>query len=422
VEDVSKIRDRVVELRRVKASELVPHEGNWRVHSKAQEAALKGLLEEIGYADVLLAREDCEGALRLLDGHLRRKVTPNQMVPVLVLDVTEEEGNKILLTLDPLATMAEGDQAAVAALLKTVQTDSVAVASLFERIAGEAASHALTEPTDLDEVPAQIDRAAELQAKWGTAPGQAWKIGPHRLLCGDCLEKADVGRLWRSSGQKIRMIWTDPPYGVNLAAKNVRLNRTDRGGRVQRPIIGDDMKPAEVGALFSGALRATEGFTDSGVAVYATVPSGKMLPIFISSLEAAGWAYKACLVWVKNQLVIGAGDYHWQHESILYGWREDGAHYFTDDRTQTSVFAIDKPHASEFHPTTKPVELIARMVRNSSRAGELVYDPFCGSGSTLVAAHQLSRVGYGVEVEPGYVAVALQRLADLGLEPTPAED
>ena len=288
---------------------------------------------------------------------------------------------------------------------------------MLERIAGEAPWQALNDPQEVVEVSAQIDKAVELQAKWRTAPGQAWKIGPHRLVCGDCRQKADVGRLWRDGGPKIRLVCTDPPYGVNLASKNARLNRTDRGGRVQRPIVGDDMRPEEVGALFCDALRATEGRTQTGAAIYTTVPSGKMLPVFIEYLGRAGWTYKACLVWVKNQFVIGAGDYHWQHESILYGWKENGAHYFTDDRSQSSVFAISKPRVSDTHPTTKPVELIARMIANSSRTGEIIFDPFLGSGTTLVAAHQLGRIGFGCEIDAGYAAVCLERLSTMGLEP-----
>ena len=110
-------------------------------------------------------------------------------------------------------------------------------------------------------------------------------------------------------------------------------------------------------------------------------------------------------------------DYHHRYEPILYGWLPDATHYFVEDRSQDDVFEVDKPHVSSFHPTTKPVELIAKMIANSSRAGEVVYDPFCGSGSTLLAAHQLDRIGYGVEISPEYVAVCLQRLADLGLKP-----
>jgi DNA modification methylase len=411
-----KIRDRVKSLVRVRAGDLLPNPKNWRRHPAQQADALRGILAEVGFADALLARETPKG-LMLIDGHLRAETTPDMEVPVLILDLSEAESDKLLLVLDPLAGMAEADKASVDALLATVHTESQAIASLLERIAGEAAWQALNDPTQVIEVPAQLDKAAELQAKWGTTAGQAWEIGPHRLACGDCREKAVVGRLWRDGGAKLRMVWTDPPYGVNLASKNARLNRTDRGGRVQRPIVGDDMEPEEVGARFCDALLATEGRTEAGVGLYSTVPSGRMLPVFIDYLRRAGWTYKACLVWVKNQFVIGAGDYHWQHESILYAWKEDGAHYFTDDRTQTSIFEVDKPHVSDLHPTTKPVELVARMIANSSRAGEIIYDPFLGSGSTLVAAHQLGRVAYGVEISPEYVAVALERLSTLGLEP-----
>ena len=114
-------------------------------------------------------------------------------------------------------------------------------------------------------------------------------------------------------------------------------------------------------------------------------------------------------------------DYHHRFEPILYGWLPNAAHYFVDDRSQDDVFEVDKPQVSEYHPTTKPIELIARMVANSSRRGELVYDPFCGSGSTLVASHQLGRIGYGAEIDPGYVAVTLERLSAFGLQPKMVE-
>ena len=123
------------------------------------------------------------------------------------------------------------------------------------------------------------------------------------------------------------------------------------------------------------------------------------------------------MVWKKQQFVIGRSDYHLAHELILYGWVPNGRHYFTDDRTQSSVFEVNKPHVSSWHPTTKPLALIARMLENSTRRGELVYDPFLGSGSTIVAAHQLGRVGYGCEIDPGYAAVTLERLSMLGLKP-----
>ena len=412
------IRNRVRELRRVKASELVPNENNWRRHGAAQSSALKGLLAEIGYADALIARELPDGRLQLLDGHLRRETTPNMEVPVLVVDVTQEEGKKILLTLDPLAAMAEADKTSVDSLLATVHTDSVAVSAILERIAGEAASQALNDPTEVVEVPAQLDRVAELQAKWGTATGQAWQIGPHRLVCGDCRDEGTVGRLWRDGKPKLRMVWTDPPYGVDYAAKNAFLNRSDRGNRIQAPIENDKLTAGETGIMFKQALAVARQFAEPGAACYATVPSGPLLFYFFQAFTAAGFTFHAQLTWVKHHFVIGMADYHHRFEPILYGWLPDAAHYFVDDRSQDDVFEVNKPHISDLHPTTKPVELVARMVANSSRRGETVYDPFCGSGTTLVACEQLGRIGYGVEISAEYVAVALERLSTLGLEPS----
>lgn len=412
------IRDRIKELRRVKAKDLVPNRKNWRVHPKAQARALRGLLAEVGYADALLARELPDGKLQLIDGHLRAETTPNAIVPVLVLDVSEEEADKLLLTLDPLAGMAEADAGRIKALLASVRTDSVAVGELLERIAGEEAWLSVNSATEVLDPEPQIERAAELQIKWGTSRGQLWKIGPHRLVCGDCRDRDEVARLFVENSPSIRMICTDPPYGIDyVATKNQALQHLHKGTRVKTSIVNDSLSPKETHELFRAALSLGAERAHRGAACYASVAAGPLLTGFIQAFEAAGFSFKHHLVWVKQQMVLGRSDYHYRHEPILYGWLENGPHYFSEDRTQDTVFEIDKPASSEFHPTTKPVALIARMVANSSRPGELVYDPFCGSGSTLLAAHQLGRIGYGVEIDPGYVAVALERLSVLGLNP-----
>jgi hypothetical protein len=204
------IRDRVRELRRVKVSELVPNPKNWRRHPKEQAAALKGLLAEVGYADALIARELPDGRLMLIDGHLRAETTKNAMVPVLILDVSEAESDKLLLTLDPLAAMALADREQVMALLDTVRTDSQAVGALLERVAGQEAWQAANASHEIVDPPAPVDRAAELQANGATETGQLWQIGQHRMLCADCRDEAAVRRLWPNGGPKLRMIWTDP--------------------------------------------------------------------------------------------------------------------------------------------------------------------------------------------------------------------
>jgi DNA modification methylase len=409
------IRDRVVELRRVRARELVPNPKNWRRHPKAQAEALRGLLGEIGNADALLARELPDGRLQLIDGHLRAETMPDEEVPVLILNLNEEEADRLLLTLDPLATMAMADSERLSALLDSVRTNDPAIQALLDNLRAQEGL-LLENLSELTDPEPQVDKAEELRRKWGTEAGQLWQVGPHRLVCGDCRVASTVRCLWDGE-QKFRVLWCDPPYGVDYAAKNELLNHTDRGNRIQKPIENDALAPQEVSALFRDALKQALKFAAKGAACYATVPSGALLPYFISAFADAGVSFKHLLVWVKQQFVIGMSDYQHRHEAVLYGWVENGAHYFTPDRTQSSVFEVDRPHVSDLHPTTKPIALIAAMIANSSRRGEAVYDPFSGSGSTIVAAAQLKRVGLGCELDPGYLAVALERLSSLGLKP-----
>ena len=409
------IRDRVIELRRVRAKDLVPNPKNWRRHPKAQANALRALLGEIGNSDALLVRELPDGRLQLIDGHLRAETMLDEEVPVLVLDLNETEADKLLLTLDPLANMASADGERLDALLDSVRTDDPAIQALLDDL--RAQERLLLENlNDLADPEPQVDKAEELRCKWSTEPGQVWQAGPHRLVCGDSRDPETVRRLW-DGGQKFRMLWCDPPYGIDYAGKNELLNRTDRGNRIQKPIANDELGPQAVTAVFRDALKQALAFAAKGAACYATVPSGTLLPYFIAAFNDSGFSFKHLLVWVKQHFVIGMSDYQQRHEPVLYGWREDGPHFFIPDRCQSSVFEVDKPHASDLHPTTKPVALMARMIANSSRPGEVVYDAFCGSGSTIVAAAQLKRVGYGCELDPGYLAVELERLASLGLKP-----
>jgi hypothetical protein len=206
-----KVRDRIRELRRVPARELVPNPENWRLHPKAQAAALRGLLAELGIADAVLARELADGRLMLVDGHLRKEVSPNALLPVLVLDLDEAEADKLLLAMDPLSAMAEGDSDRIKSLLATVRTDNEAVQELLRRTAGNQIWNALypEHPTDTS---ALIDKAGELQRKWRTEPKQLWLIGGHKLLCGDSTDPEEVRRLM--GDERAVLFATDPPYSV----------------------------------------------------------------------------------------------------------------------------------------------------------------------------------------------------------------
>jgi DNA modification methylase len=396
------------------AEELDTNSRNWHLHPYAQEAALRDAKKEIGWAGAFLYNERTK---RLIDGHLRKKIAKKrERIPFLVGSWSEEEEAKILATLDPIGMMAQVNKGALEALLGSVRFESSAITSLLETMVGEAASKCIVDPAELVELADQIERADELKKKWKTVKGQLWEAPPsHRVVCGDSTDSLVLAAL-RQGADPLHLICTDPPYGVDYRSKTAWMAK--HGAQRRRAAIENDaLKPNDIRRLFGNALKLAASNATPGAVIYATVPSGSLLPFFIAALEDGGFTFKHSLVWVKNAPVLGRGDYNYQHELILYGWILTGPHYFVADRAKSSVFEVDRPQSSPFHATTKPLELIARLIMNSSRKHDIVYDPFCGSGTTLLACHQLGRIGFGVELDPGYVAVTLERLSALGLKP-----
>ena len=260
------------------------------------------------------------------------------------------------------------------------------------------------EPGTADAEP-QIDKAAELNEKWQVATGDLWQIGEHRLLCGDSTKAADVARLMQ--GEVASMIWTDPPYGVAYGDK---LEQSNPMGYRVRQIENDNLDDDDLETLLRAAMNNVGQHCVKGAAIYAACPAGKPLPTAIKAFDDSCFEFRWQLVWVKDQLVLSRADYHFRHENILYGWKSDGAHYFTDDRTQDSVFEVARPKVSEEHPTMKPLDLIAQMIRNSSKQGEIVIDMFGGSGSTMLAAANNNRRARLMELTPNFSAVILERM------------
>ena len=388
-----RIRDRVVELRRVRAGDLRPHPGNWRRHPEHQRAALRALLRDIGYADALLARPEGD-SLVLIDGHLRKSLDPEQVVPVLVLDVTEEEADTLLATLDPLAALARPDLGALAALLERVQSSSQAVRDLLADLARGAGLPARSVLTDPEEVPA-------VPGSPRTRPGDLWVLGQHRLLCGDATNKEDVARLM--DGERADLLWTDPPYGVDYVGKTPKAMR----------ITGDS--PQGLAELLEAAFTQAGAVLRPGARIYLAHPAGPLSVLFLQAFLAQGWRLHQTLVWVKDSIVLGHGDYHYRHEPIAFGYVPGpgrwgrGARGWYGGNDQSSVIEVPRPAASREHPTTKPVELIRRCLVNSTKEGDRVLDPFCGSGSTLIACEVMGRQGHGMEIDPTYCDVAVAR-------------
>ncbi len=386
------VRDRIVELVRVRAGDLVDHPANWRRHPAYQRAALAAMLEEIGYANALVARREGD-SLVLVDGHLRKSLDPDEIVPVLVLDVTSEEAEKLLLTLDPIGALARPHPEALAALLERVRTSSDAVADLFEGLARAAGLPLAALRADPEEIP---DRAPAR-----TRPGDLWELGPHRLLCADATKKEVLHRLM--SGEKADLLLTDPPYGVGYVGKTARA----------LTIANDD--PSGLKDLLESAFSNVAEILADGAPIYVFSPSGAGQGIFLEAFLAQGWRLHQGLVWVKDAPVIGHSDYHFQHEPIIYGYaasyrrRGRGHSGWYGGNDQTSVIEVSKPARSADHPTAKPVELVRRLIANSSRRHQIVVDPFAGSGSSLVACELLDRGFRGIEIDPAYCDVVVAR-------------
>lgn len=242
--------------------------------------------------------------------------------------------------------------------------------------------------------------------------GDLFEIGEHRLLCGDSTKREDVERVM--GGELADLYVTDPPYGVSYGDKNRFLNAIDRGNRIQDPIANDHLGVSDCGDLWAAAFAEAEKAMSQKASYYIFSAQGQDLMMMMMMIDRV-FSLKHCLIWIKNNHVLGRSDYNYKHEPVLYGWKKKGTHEFFGG-FQTSVFEFPKPQKNDLHPTMKPVALIARLIENSTRKRALVLDSFLGSGTTMVAAHQLGRKCFGLELEPKYCQVILNRM--LKLDPT----
>lgn len=251
----------------------------------------------------------------------------------------------------------------------------------------------------------------DLPKKAITKPGDLWTLGDHRVLCGDATKAEDVVQVLNAS--PARILWTDPPYGVDYVGSfSHKMSPAKRRAMGGLTIKGDDSDEEALEELLRSSLTIAMQHCKKGSAWYLCSPPGPLHFCFLKVLRELG-VWRSTLVWVKHSLVMGRGDYHYRHESILYGWVPGAKHYFTKDRTQDSVMEFPRPTVSKEHPTMKPVALVEQCLANSSRRGWLCFDPFLGSGTTLIAAEQLGRRCYGLEIEPKYVDVSIERWMNL---------
>ncbi len=397
----------------VALNDLVPFQGELKSLGKNEYEKLKKSILRYGISFPFFLWKN-KGKLKVLDGHQRERVLlqmrdEGYQIPKLPAEFIEAKNEK---------------EAKEKILLLSSQYGKLTEESLHEFIVeAELDFPELKEVLDLPQVnldhfekgwmtdEVDEDEAPEPPAEAITQLGELYELETHRLLCGDAMLVTDVEKLML--GEKISMVWTDPPYGVgyqdNESIKSLKARNRRTDGKI---VLNDSLSESEISNLIKSSLSIVFGFSVDGCVCYVASPAGTLLPYFISGFNASGFNYKHSLVWVKDRFVFGRCDYHYRHEIILYGWKE-GKHFFIDDRSQSSVFDAKRPSSSPDHPTQKPITLVSQMIGNSSKVEQIVCDPFLGSGTTLIAAEQLGRHCYGIEIEPRYVDVCITRYLNL---------
>lgn len=261
--------------------------------------------------------------------------------------------------------------------------------SLIEEAGGSKAASPSGDP---DEV---IDDAPSV-----TVPGDVWTLGRHRVVCGDSTDRSVMEKLM---GDRLaNMVWTDPPYGVSIVGRT----------KDKLTIENDSLGEADLELMLDGVFESAVSVCHPGAVWFVTSPPGPLMLTFASSLHRLG-IWRQTLTWVKDTIVLGHSDYHYRHEPMFYGWVPGAAHHEPPDRKGDSVWEFDRPKRNAEHPTMKPIALLEKCIKNHSDRGDVVLDPFGGSGSTLIAAHSTGRTGHLIELDPHYVDVICLRFLRL---------
>lgn len=380
-------------------AKLLPYARNARTHSDEQVAQIAASIAEFGFTNPILAGAD--GVI--VAGHGRLAAAHKlglELVPVVVLEHLSPTQRRALVIADNrIAENAGWDEAMLRIELVTLQDDDFDVSltgfdadALAELLADEDGNSA--GETDDDAVP-------EITETPISRPGDVWVLGGHRLLCGDSTKAECFEQLLQ--GEPVDMVFTDPPYNVNYAN-----TAKDKMRGTNRAILNDNLGDGFYDFLLA-ALTPTIANCRGGI--YVAMSSSE-LDVLQSAFREAGGKWSTFVIWAKNTFTLGRSDYQRQYEPILYGWPEGATRHWCGDRDQSDVWQIKKPHKNDLHPTMKPVELVERAIRNSSRPGNVVLDPFGGSGTTLIAAEKSGRLARLIELDPKYVDVIVRRWQD----------
>lgn len=364
---------------------------NARRHGSRNIDMIKSSLSKFGQRRALVVQRD---GMIVRSGNgtlLAAKALGWTQIAAAVVDDDNATAIQYAIADNRTAELAEWEEDTLALLLDGMDQDIRDSIGFDEAEFNELMSALTPKEATQDEVP-------ETPADPITKPATLWVMGNHRLLCGDSTRPEDVKRLM--DGKRADLMLTDPPYNVDY-----------EGGNGLK-IANDSMPDQQFRKFLTDAFRCAFDAMKPGAAFYIWHADSEGYN-FRTAVVECGQKVRQCLIWAKNALVMGRQDYQWQHEPCLYGWKEGAAHGWYSDRKQTTLLHFDKPKANDQHPTMKPVELFGYLIGNSTAPQGLVYDPFLGSGTSVIAAEQLGRACYGLELSPAYCDVIVQRWENL---------
>jgi DNA modification methylase len=385
-----------VEYRKVGA--LIPYARNAKQHTDAQVAQIAASIREFGWGAPILV----DGKNNVIAGHGRllaaRKLGMDDVPVVPMSHLTDIQRRALILADNKIGENASWDDELLGLELTELRElgfnldlTGFSPEEWDALINGDEAKDGLTDDDAVPEVPeTPVSKT-----------GDVWVLGEHKLLCGDATKAPDYAALL--GDELVDMTFTDPPYNVNYAN-----SAKDKLRGKNRAILNDNLGEGFGQFLHdacSNILARTKG------AVYVAMSSSE-LDTLQSAFRRAGGRWSTFIIWAKNTFTLGRADYQRQYEPILYGWRDGADHFWCGDRDQGDVWQIKKPQKNDLHPTMKPVELVERAVKNSSKSRDLVLDPFGGSGSTLIACEKTGRRARLIELDPKYVDVIVRRWQD----------
>lgn len=376
-----------MEIKMMEVSSLKPYENNPRKNDDAVDEVAASI-KAFGFKNPIIVDKD----LVIIAGHTRLKAAIKlglTMVPVIVAeDLNEDQANALRLADNKTAEIAKWDKKKLEEELKLINWEFLGI-DMTDVGFDDIFASEFQEVVDDD-----FDEGQYLSDEPYSHQGDVYLLDDNRVMCGDSTNPDDVKTLM--NGKLADMVFTDPPYNVNYEGSD--------GQSIQNDDMGDNEFKEFLTLVFKNLIDSVK----EGAPTYVCHADSEGLN-FRSAFKEAGFKLAQCLIWVKNSFTMGRQDYQWQHEPILYGWKPGAAHYYLEDRSQSTIWEYDKPKKNDLHPTMKPLELVGRAINNSSLVGQLVLDLFGGSGSTLIASYKAKRTCYSMELDEKYADVIVKR-------------